>query len=333
MPNTCEGPIKSKSDDGENINNFNQQNHNKPPSPVKFLTNESDLCCKKCDKAFEGKNKHGVQCDRCDAWFHQPCSNLTKKEHQMLHNSNHNNFKWYCSSCSTSDCGKIDPTLSNLLARQATQMETLTTLVLKLAEQNSEVIKQNNKIIDSLSSEKKTEEKIKTNVNEALNDQMEREMKKNNLILYGVEEGKDANEEKNNENDLSQTKQLFKHVNPDITPDNIVKIQRIGFKKADKTRPVKVVMKSEESKLSILKNARRLKESETFSKVGISYDKTKKQQEEYRKLKDEVDEKNKPFDKKVYVIFRNKVTKASDIPSIIKNTKKTEDKLEKEDNE
>ena len=79
---------------------------------------------------------------------------------------------------------------------------------------------------------------------------------------------------------------MFKHVNPDITPDNIVKIQRIGFKKADKTRPVKVVMKSEESKLSILKNARRLKESETFSKVGISYDKTKKQQEEYRKLKD-----------------------------------------------
>ena len=254
----------------------------------------------------------------------------------MLHNSNHNNLKWYCLNCS-GDCGKIDPTLGNLLARQATQMEALTTLVLKLTEQNSEVIKQNNKILDSLSSEKKTEEKIKINVNEVLNDQMEKEMKKNNLIIYGLEEGKDANEEKNNENDSNQIKEVFKHVNPDITSDKIVKVQRIGFKKADKTRPVKVVMKSEESKLSILKNARKLKESENFSKVGISYDKTRNQQEEYRKMKSEVDEKNKASGKKEYVIFRNKVTKASDIPGIIKkskentDSKKTEDKPEKED--
>ena len=184
MPNTCEGQVKSKSEDGDNLNNFVQQSHNKnndktATSPVKFLTTDSELC-KKCDKSFEGKNKHGVQCDRCDAWFHQPCSNLTKAEHKMIHSSNHHNFKWFCGNCN-SEFGKIDPMLGNILARQATQMEALTTLVIKLTEQNSEVIKQNNKILDSLTSDKKTEEKIKINVNEVLNDQMEKEMKKNNL--------------------------------------------------------------------------------------------------------------------------------------------------------
>ena len=51
MPNTCDGPVKSKSEDGDNINTFTQQNQNKNndkpvTSPVKFLTDESKLCKK-----------------------------------------------------------------------------------------------------------------------------------------------------------------------------------------------------------------------------------------------------------------------------------------------
>ena len=77
MPNTCDGPLKSKSEDGDNLTQFAQQSQtNKTktsPIKLKFLNDESNLC-KKCNKNFEGKIKKGIQCDHCDAWYHQPCS-------------------------------------------------------------------------------------------------------------------------------------------------------------------------------------------------------------------------------------------------------------------
>ena len=62
-------------------------------------------------------------------------------------------------------------------------------------------------------------------------------------------------------------------------------------KPTPRPRPVKIVMDSFEMKMGILKNARKLKDSDKFNRIGLSYDKTKKEQEDYRKLKVKLDEK------------------------------------------
>ena len=323
MPTICQGQVKSKNNDGDILTNLNQKSSSPSPtkpSPASFLTDQSEVC-KKCRKSFDGKHKHGIQCDRCMTWWHQACTTLTKAEQKTLQSSAaHNNLKWFCEVCD-GEYGKIDPVLGTLLARHATQMEALTNLVTQLTEQ----IKQNSKTIELLRNEKKTDEQMKVHVEEVLNDQLERDQKKNNIIMYNLPEGTDQDEEKNKTDDLDKAKEVLKFVNSEVKTENYdkSKIMRIGPKRSNKVRPVKIIMENQDCKNNILRNARNLKESEKFSKIGLSFDKTRKQQEEYRKLKEKLEEHKKKDDGKDYVIFRNQIVVRSEIANIIRKSKES----------
>ena len=316
MPTTCIGQVRSENNEGVSLANFSQKG-NKTTSPSKslaFLAEQAEIC-KVCKKVFEGKNKNGIQCNRCTAWFHHSCTNLSKPEINTLKNpAAHKSFKWFCDICD-SDCedGTADPSLGNLISRQAAHLEALTTLVMKVIEQNAEHMKQNSQILEILQKDKKAEEQVKSHVEDVLEDQKEREEKKNNLVLFNVQEGTDA------EDVVAKTKEVLNFVNPEVKTDSLdgTKIKRIGIKRDNKIRPIRVIMDSQESKYEILKNSRNLKGSK-FSKVGLSIDKTKKQQDEFRVLKAELDEKNKEGEGNEYTIFRNQVVKRKEIPNLSK---------------
>ena len=330
MPTTCNGQVKSKNNNGESLTNSTQTQKDSrnaspsKPSPFNFLTDNSHLC-KICSNEFQGKTKDGIQCDRCTAWFHHGCTNLTQAEQKILSKpANHKSFKWFCDTCE-GEWSKVDPVLGNLVARQAAQLEALTSLVHKVMEQNTEVIKQNLKIMDTMTKEKKSDDVIKTHVEEVLNDQLEREQKKNNIVLFGLEEGTEQDEEKNKKQDVVKTKEILTHVNPDVKLDKLdsATIMRIGGKKANKTRPVKIIMESQDDKNNILRNSRNLKNSDKFSKIGLTFDKTRKQQEEYRKLKEKLDEMKNLNDGKEYQIYRNKVMLKSEVAVLARKAKES----------
>ena len=72
----------------------------------------------------------------------------------------------------------------------------------------------------------------------------------------------------------------------------------------------------------MLRNARKLKEREAYSKIGLSFDKTKKQQQEFRVLKEELKTRNAATESGMdFVIFRGKITLKGEIPSIIRKGK------------
>ena len=159
-----------------------------------------------------------------------------------------------------------------------------------------------------------------------MNDQKKREEKKNNLVIFNVEEGTDNDDGKNKQEDVTKTKELLKFVNPEVKIDSLdqKRIHRIGTMRGNKPRPIRVIMDSQESKNDILKNSKKLKGSEKFSKIGLSFDKTKKQQEEYRLLKAKLEEKNKEGEGNEYTIFRNKIVKRTEVPNLTHKLKQAE---------
>ena len=148
--------------------------------------------------------------------------------------------------------------------------------------------------------------------------------------MYGLEEGSQLEEEKNSEEDVEKVKEVFSAVNPEVCLANLDKsrIQRVGTKKvaeegklAPRPRPVKIVMDSFEMKMGILRKARKLKDSKKINRIGLSYDKTKKEQEDYRKLKVKLDEKNKETGGTDYQIFRGKIVLKTEVQNIIRKGK------------
>lgn len=115
-------------------------------------------------------------------------------------------------------------------------------------------------------------EREQTPVDEELAEQKMREC---NLMVYSLEE---SSTEKDNEEVEKLFGQLLTY-NPDI-----LAVERVGSAKADKTRPVRVVFRSLQSKTRALKNGPQLKSSTSFSKVFVQEDLTKAQRAKKAKI-------------------------------------------------
>ena len=356
MAKTMEGGVKTNNDEGHNPSDINKnkkpQNNNKcntpkkgnkaegspikspvkspskspVKSPIKLLASEVWTCeiCKADSQDDDPKARvKWIECDRCSARFHQNCSDLNVKQWRFINSFPQKNLEWICCTCLENK--------SKETSKQEDQREPDCSDVKQLKEQNKQIIqqnsiiiKQNSKILDMLSKrkpDKEIDEQIKKHVEESIQNQREREEKKNNLILFGVAEGTGKDEEEDKVEDVKTTTKVLTYVNPEvkITLDPS-KINRIGRRKdKNKPRPIKVELDSSDTKMKYIRNAKKLKDHDTFKKVGLSFDKTKREQEEYRRLKDQLDEKNKSSGTgQDYQLFRGKVLLKTEVANIIR---------------
>ena len=63
--------------------------------------------------------------------------------------------------------------------------------------------------------------------------------------------------------------------------------------------------------------------TDKFSKIGLTFDKTRKQQEEYRILKEKLEEMKNKNDGKEYMIYRNKVMLKSEVTVLARKAKES----------
>ena len=117
------------------------------------------------------------------------------------------------------------------------------------------------------------------------------ENRKNNIILYNVDESKKKGQECEKEDEVL-VKEILNFVNPvlDSAPINI-EIKRLGrprdlTKQDTKPRPVKVSFDNVGIPLNLLRKAYRLKDFR-LKKIGLSADKTKAQREAEKATRDE----------------------------------------------
>ena len=122
------------------------------------------------------------------------------------------------------------------------------------------------------------------------------EAKKKNVLVFNIPESSQANEEKKYKEDIANFKTIIKD-KINIENKEINQMYRLGSiekaKAEGKTRPIVIKFNTIETKQSILKlrNLKLTKENNETINIYIASDKTIKQQEQYKRLKSELDER------------------------------------------
>ena len=114
----------------------------------------------------------------------------------------------------------------------------------------------------------------------------EQESRANNLILHHLPEQASDDNATASEKDMSQVTQMFtNHLG--IQCDRPKSTTRLGIK-TDRSRPLKVVMCSEQDKITVIMSARKLKDAtEPFKTVSIASDMSREEREENRRMIEE----------------------------------------------
>lgn len=188
------------------------------------------------------------------------------------------------------------------------------------AEEKEKIIEEFKEIKTKLPelNEKNIEDKIKTQVNQSLDEIKDIEERRNNLIIFNIKESNAESEEESKKDDLKKVKEIIEFSNPELKDTiiqelNVESITRLGRKtrqsasagQEPKSRPLKLTLPTPSLKFKVLKNSFKMKDCQTHKKIGFKLDLTKKQQEEDKALREELEiRKSRQED---VMIFRGKV--------------------------
>ena len=297
-----------------------------------------NILCRKCFKKAEGDV---IQCDSCSKWLHKECTTLNSREFDILQLGNHN-ILFSCEDCEVYK-GAENKRMLQLekrieeIATQTLKIDALSDIVKTLQQQNEMILN-----LYKNCSEEKIEAKIDIKITETLEEQKQKDEIKNNAIIFNIEEREGEGEEADKE-DVEIVKQVLKTVNPsfDTSLLNQDTVQRLGKKRTKlhtnsngnlligqscnrpvKPRPLRVVFPNQSQKMAILKNAKKLKDNENMSKIGITNEKTHKQREADSKLREELKARKEMGDD--VMIYRGSVILRKDRDSLAAAVSRTE---------
>ena len=138
--------------------------------------------------------------------------------------------------------------------------------------------------------EEKLDERDKDKKKEA----QEEELRKNNLVVYGIKEIKENDKDKRNKHDREEIIKISKFLGlEEFSEYNILRIFRMGTYVEGTARPVLVELDSAITKYKIMRNTFKLKDVKEFEGWSLQHDMTKDQRENVKKLIKEAEEKEK----------------------------------------
>lgn len=109
----------------------------------------------------------------------------------------------------------------------------------------------------------------------ALKEELDKEARRNNIILYRVPESPANCAAERNEQDRKFCEQLLFGLNIGVSTEDIGKVHRLGRKVEDQVRPVLLQFTNQHIKRLVMENLFRLKSLDAkYSSVSISHDMT-----------------------------------------------------------
>ena len=294
-----------------------------------LLTKDTSTDCRICSKEVR-EGTPGLTCDICEHWIHLECTNLTEYEYDFFGNNPYAEIKpietkFICSVCkqsqdpSTDTMVKLVAQVENMAKQNSLMQQGLATVLDLLSgrdnDSKEEVVKSVKETVAQ-----SVEETMQISIQEALDDSKEKEEKKNNAIIFGLEESKKEDgmtEDDTKKDDLSKVNKLLRAAQGDeATPINdINQVTRLGKRKEDESarpRPVKVSFDTSEEKWQLVRNSKKIKSTPCFKDVNVHHDRTKKELNEDRALKAECTKRRNQTGLD-YVIFAQKVMLRKDI--------------------
>ena len=215
----------------------------------------------------------GIQCEVCDPWYCLQDSGMSQIFYEeLLNTEQYANIIWYCNACK-----KAIPGVKKVLNAVSSMKKTNDEMKVRLD-------KLEEKINCAPNTSQTTGMNLDYKIDQAIHDLRERDARKNNLILYKLQESDEVLQE--------EVLQVFQNMKLDKI--QVRKCHRICEKKGNNDRPVKIEVASEDDKYKILKSQAILKTNkDKYEKVYFTPDYTIRQREMNKKMKEEVEKRRR----------------------------------------
>ncbi len=237
--------------------------------------------CHSCKIDLEDECK-SLQCNLCDKWFCIKCLKISDEMFDTLNGKGaHQQLPVLMIGCET--CQAILPTLTNikgqLQANQSENVKRFDDLDSELKKMKEEIkneivseVNENFKVkldkiddlevrVDSMSkvmSDRANDKALLDIIDKKIRDNNEVYRRKKNLMVYNLQESDDENLQVRVDYDTANILRFFHEIDQGIriTPENIVKVIRVGKKNEERARPTKVILDSVDLKYAIVSKYR-----------------------------------------------------------------------------
>ena len=139
----------------------------------------------------------------------------------------------------------------------------------------------------------------------------ERIHRMNNVIISGIPEI-DGSFIERKDHDFNKVLDVALHLNPSFKASCVKDVHRIGKIKPDQTRLLRMTLVDYNNKISLLRNAKKLRSITSFRNVYVNTDRTRFQAEEFKNLRNEF--RNRKERGEDVMIYRNKVIEREHAP-------------------
>lgn len=276
----------------------------------------------------------GIGCDGpCDRWFHRECVSMNKTEYQRI--SGNTKLKWYCTR---TDCVDTSNQPLAVLTHQMTsvlaKLDNLLGKINKIEEISRDVTDIKNEVAtirtglidleprvdrveDRLSSlEKQITSSSPKDLETTIAELNERNRRSRNIMIYNLDESTAGDINSKKKHDLDLAINLFSPLLPNLSISG-VKTFRVGNKKPDHPRPLKVVLNSQSDVITILRNFPDLAPptDPRFTSVKLSRDRTPQETTHLRDLNTELKDRTSRGERDLTIKFINNT------PQIVKSKK------------
>lgn len=277
--------------------------NNEAEKPSNSASSSDDICISCQSVVHDADNC--IQCEVCEGWFHIGCQGIPMEVYPFLRIEG---LHWYCRGCN-SKFSELLKSVVKLQESQTTMQNQIEQTKLDIASLSNKLIENRNEIMNHVNQElnsltgkctalenKITDMKvgegggrheIQTDVSGGITlnrsdiiEQIEIDKRRNNIIIMGIEE---------HENVLEVSKKVVGKLleKENIGVDTLRSVERVGTIRADKTRPVRLVLGDFKTKFEVLKGGPKLKGTE-LKKYFVSPDLTAKQQIQDKFLRDKL---------------------------------------------
>ena len=280
------------------------------------IEDETSVC--PCRKEIPGSL--WIVCGECETGWHPACcglDGLTQSPINKLIGK-----KWKCPRCFKFPEG-IPGTANNAENKKPISDETLSeivSIVSSTVEENLKTLLSQENLspedsIEGPSDEGFTEvnrrrRQQQNSIQKAIEEQRQEEIliekKKDSLIIYGMPETDTEDKKQEMLEDFRRIKLVY-NGNEELAKEDITYNTRLGKKDRSKIRPIKITLANQEKRKELLTKNKNLQllENNTVTNIYVSTDRTKKQREADKLLRDEL--KIRRLTDKNLVIRNNKI--------------------------
>ena len=245
----------------------------------------ANLCiCPKCQN--ECSETDSVECLVCKHRHHVQCIKMPKQIHNAINGKEE--IGWFCSKCRGKK-GKLAPNDNEMNKQMAIVMERMTKMMDRM-----DVMENNLVTKDSLLQfEEKVEKMMDSKIEDALQEKLEKEKRRLNLLFVNIEESNGDREDKMKA-DIEKVKAVVDKIIPEedarcVTISNPTRLGPNNL--GTKPRLLRVEINSDDLKWKIIKNAHKLNEGKDWSdptRQYVNLDLTAKERQRNKELRDEL---------------------------------------------